>query len=189
MPVHAEKRVLPYSPEQLFDLVADIEKYPEYLPWCGGARVRKREGNVLYADMVIGFKMIRERFTSKVTCRRPGERAAGEGGAKAREVGTEAGRIDVVYLDGPLRRLRNHWVFEPAEGGGCAIDFYVDFDFHSRILEKLIGAFFNEAVRRMVSAFEARAKIIYGPPQGEVSRASRLRLRARAKAAVSRAAK
>lgn len=172
MPVHAEKRVLPYSPEQLFDLVADIEKYPEYLPWCLGARVRKREGNVLYADMVIGFRFIRERYTSKVTCKRPGERGAGvgEGGAKTEDITTEAGRIDVVYVDGPLRRLRNHWVFEPAEGGGCEIDFYVEFDFHSRILEKLIGALFNEAVRRMVGAFEARAKVIYGPPQGEVSR-------------------
>ncbi len=171
MPVHAEKRVIPYSPEQLFDLVADIEKYPEYLPWCLGARVRKREGNVLYADMVIGFRFIRERYTSKVTCKRPNKRTADKGGGTGAEgIGTEAGRIDVVYIDGPLRRLRNHWVFEPAEGGGCEIDFYVEFDFHSRILEKLIGALFNEAVRRMVGAFEARAKVVYGPPQGEVSR-------------------
>lgn len=171
MPVHAEKRVLPFSPEQLFDLVADVEKYPEYLPWCLGARVRKREGNVLYADMVIGFRFFRERYTSKVTCKRPNERTADKGGGTGAEgIGTEAGRIDVVYVDGPLRRLRNHWVFEPAEGGGCEIDFYVESDFHSRILEKLIGALFNEAVRRMVGAFEARAKIVYGPPQGEVSR-------------------
>jgi coenzyme Q-binding protein COQ10 len=143
MPTHAEKRVLPYSPEQLFDLVADVERYPEFLPWCVGARIRSREGDAIHADLVIGFKLFRERFTSKVTLNRPD-------------------RIDVAYAEGPFRYLNNHWLFAPTPDGGCEIDFYVDFEFRSRLLQRMIGALFNEAVRRMVTAFEARAKALYG---------------------------
>ena len=143
MPTHAEKRLLPYSPEQMFDLVAAIEDYPHFLPWCESARIREREGNVLEADLVIGFKIFRERFTSRVVLDRPH-------------------RIDVAYAQGPFRHLNNHWVFEPAEGG-CVIDLYVDFAFRSRLLQRLIGAVFSEAVRRMVSAFEGRARELYGP--------------------------
>lgn len=143
MPTHAERRFLPYKPEQLFELVADVERYPEFLPWCIGARVRSREGNVLTADLIIGFKMIRERFTSRVELNRPD-------------------RVDVAYTHGPLRYLNNHWIFEPAPGG-CVIDFYVDFEFRSAILQRLIGALFNEAVRRMVGAFESRAHQLYEP--------------------------
>ncbi|MFQ5776233.1 MAG: type II toxin-antitoxin system RatA family toxin [Kiloniellaceae bacterium] len=146
MPTHAEQRVLPYSPKQLFDLVADVERYPEFLPWCLAARVRKREGNLIVADLVIGFKMFRERFTSRVRL-------------------DEAGRrIDVAYAEGPFKYLNNHWVFED-HPEGCAIDFYVDFAFHSRLLQKVITTLFDEAVRRMVGAFEARARALYGPPQ------------------------
>ncbi len=145
MPTHAEKRVLAYTPRQLFDLVADIEKYPEFLPWCLAARIREREGNRLAADMVIGFKMFRERFTSWVTLDR------------------EHCRIDVAYAHGPFKYLTNHWVFEE-HPRGCVIDFYVDFEFHSRLLQKLIEALFQEAVRRMVGAFETRARALYGPP-------------------------
>jgi coenzyme Q-binding protein COQ10 len=94
MPTHAEKRVLRYTPEQMFDLVADVGAYPEFLPWCIGARVRKREGDVITADLVIGFKMFRERYTSRVTLDRPG-------------------RIDVRYIQGPLKYLNNHWLFAP----------------------------------------------------------------------------
>jgi len=144
MPTHAEQRVLPYTPEQLFDLVADVERYPEFLPWCVGARVRERRDNLIVADLLIGFRMFRERFTSKVTLARPR-------------------RIDVAYSDGPFRYLNNHWIFEPADGG-CRIDFFVDFEFHSAILQKLIGVLFNEAVRRMVAAFETRARQLYGAP-------------------------
>ncbi len=144
MPTHAEKRVLPYSPAQLFDLVVDIEKYPEFLPWCLAARIRRREGNKLIGDLVIGFRMIKERFTSEVTITRPN-------------------RIDVAYSQGPLRHLNNHWVFEP-HPDGCLIDFYVDFEFRSKMLQKMIGMLFNEAVKRMVSAFEARAHQLYGDP-------------------------
>lgn len=144
MATHAEKRVLPHRPAQLFDLVADVEKYPEFLPWCIGVRVRERGHTMLTADLIIGFKGIRERFTSRVTLDRPGM------------------RIDVAYLDGPFKYLNNHWIFNEAPDGGCEIDFFVDFEFRSRILQKLIGVLFNEAVRRMVGAFETRANTLYG---------------------------
>ena len=144
MPTHAEQRVVPFTPEQLFDLIADIQRYPEFLPWCVGARIRKRDGNRIVADLVIGYKMIRERFTSTVT------------------LSPELNRIDVEYTDGPFKYLNNHWVFEP-HPEGCLIDFYVDFEFRSKMLQKIIEVFFNEAVRRMVGAFEARAHELYGP--------------------------
>ncbi|HEY9567746.1 MAG TPA: type II toxin-antitoxin system RatA family toxin [Thalassobaculum sp.] len=144
MPTHAEKRQVPHTPEQLFDLVADIERYPEFLPWCIGARIKRREGRVLFADLVIGYKMIRERFTSRVEPQR------------------DVMRIDVIYTEGPFRYLNNHWVFE-RHPEGCVIDFYVDFEFKSRMLQSVIGLFFNEAVRRMVQAFETRADDLYGP--------------------------
>jgi len=143
MPTHAEKRQVPHTPQQLFDLVADIERYPEFLPWCIGSRIKRREGRVLYADLVIGYKMIRERFTSRVDPQR------------------DVMRIDVTYTEGPFRYLNNHWVFE-LHPDGCVIDFYVDFEFKSRMLQSVIGLFFNEAVRRMVQAFETRADQLYG---------------------------
>lgn len=146
MPTHAEQRVLPYTPQQLFELVADIERYPEFLPWCMAARIRKREENLVIADLVIGFKVFRERFTSRVMLDPAG------------------GRIDVAYTEGPFKYLNNHWVFE-AHPEGCRIDFYVDFEFRSRILQKAIEILFHEAVRRMVSAFEARAGVLYGAPE------------------------
>lgn len=143
MPTFAETRVLPYSPRQLFDLVADVERYPEFLPWCLAARIRSREGSVVRADLVIGFKMVRERFTSIVQLDPPK-------------------RIEVAYAEGPFRYLNNHWVFEPTEDGGCKIDFWVDFEFRNRMLQKIIEVLFNEAVRRMVAAFEGRARALYG---------------------------
>jgi coenzyme Q-binding protein COQ10 len=142
MPTHAEQRFLRNQPAQLFDLVADIEKYPEFLPWCVAARIFRREGDVIHADLVVGFKMIREKFTSKVTLARPD-------------------RIDVEYLNGPFRYLNNHWKFIPKDGG-CLIDFYVDFEIRSRVLRALMEPLFNEAVRRMVAAFESRARTLYG---------------------------
>jgi coenzyme Q-binding protein COQ10 len=144
MATHAEKRVLHHSPEQLFDLVADVERYPEFLPWCIGARIRSRRENVLIADLIIGFKGIRERFTSEVTLDRPGM------------------RVDVAYRDGPFKYLNNHWIFRAQPDGACEIDFFVDFEFRSRLLQRIIGLLFNEAVRRMVAAFEARADQLYG---------------------------
>jgi len=150
MPTHAEKRVLPHTPAQLFELVADVEKYPEFLPWCVAVRIRKREaapadeggGELLLADMAIGFKVFRERFSTRVVCQMPD-------------------RIDVAYMDGPFRYLNNHWVFTPAGDGHCEIDFYVDFEFRSAILQKAIGLVFNEAVQKMVNAFEVRARALY----------------------------
>ncbi len=147
MPIHAEKRVLPFSAEQLFDLVADVESYPEFLPWCQATRITRREGDVFYSDMVIGFKMVRERVTTRVTLDRPR-------------------RIDVDYLRGPMRHLNNHWVFVPQPNGDCLIDFFVDFELRSPLLDRLIGVLFNEAVRRMVGAFETRARQLYGQPSG-----------------------
>jgi len=146
MPTHAEKRKLPYSQEELFRLVADVERYPEFLPWCLAARIRKREGDTFWADLVIGFKMVRERFTSKVTLNEP------------------ACRIDVTYSEGPFKYLNNHWLFEPVEGEpGCTlIDFYVDFEFRSKMLQKIIQPLFSEAVAHMVHAFEKRAQQLYG---------------------------
>jgi coenzyme Q-binding protein COQ10 len=143
MPTHAEKRILPYTREQLFDLVADVERYPEFLPWCLAARIRERRPDLVVADLLIGFKMVRERFTSRVELKRPS-------------------CIDVAYAEGPFRYLNNHWVFTELANGRCEIDFFVDFEFRSAILQKLIGLLFNEAVRRMVSAFESRAKQLYG---------------------------
>jgi len=144
MPTHAEQRHLPYTPEQMFDLVADVERYPEFLPWCVAARIRRNVGNIIFADLVIGFKMVRERYTSKVVLDRPGR------------------RIDVTYTEGPFHHLDNHWIFGPADDGGTNIDFFVDFEFRSRILRTLIGALFNEAVKLMVHAFEKRADQLYG---------------------------
>jgi coenzyme Q-binding protein COQ10 len=143
MAKYAERRLLPYTPEQLFDLVADIERYPEFLPWCVGARIRARDRNEIKADLAIGFKMYRERFTSLVRLDPPGG-------------------IHVAYSDGPFRYLQNEWKFEANPEGGCVVDFYVDFEFKSRMLQRVIEVLFNEAVRRMVAAFEGRARQLYG---------------------------
>jgi coenzyme Q-binding protein COQ10 len=143
VPTHAEQRIVPHRPDQLFDLVADVERYPEFLPWCVGARIRRRDGDELLADLIIGYRLVRERFTSRVTLRR-----------------SEL-RIDVVYTDGPFKYLNNHWIFEP-HPDGCRIDFFVDFEFRSRLLQRIIMVVFNEAVRRMVGAFETRAGVLYG---------------------------
>ena len=142
MPTHAEERVLPYTPKQLFDLVADIERYPEFLPWCVGARIKERRPDLIVADLIIGFRMFRERFTSRVSLDPPE-------------------RIDVAYAEGPFRHLNNHWSFSP-DPGGCRVGFFVDFEFKSRLLQRLIEVLFSEAVRRMVGAFENRARDLYG---------------------------
>jgi coenzyme Q-binding protein COQ10 len=144
MPRHAETRRLAWSQEQMFDLVADIARYDEFLPWVQGMRIRSHEGNVVTADMVVGFKMVRERFTSRVTLDRPNS-------------------VKVDYISGPLKYLKNDWQFRAAPGGGCDIDFHVDFEFKNKMFERLAGMFFHEAFRRMVGAFETRAAAVYGP--------------------------
>jgi coenzyme Q-binding protein COQ10 len=144
MPTHAERQVVPYTPEQLFDLVADVGKYPQFLPWCVAARVRKQTGDELISDLTIGFGPFRESFTSRVTLDRPN-------------------RVTVRYENGPFRYLNNQWDFAP-HPGGTEVSFFVDFEFRSRILQAAIGVVFNEAVRRMVNAFRKRARDVYGMP-------------------------
>ncbi len=143
MPKHSQTHSVLYSPEQMFDLVADIERYPDFLPWCEALYIRSRKGDEVIADMVIGFKIFHERFTSKVTLTHPS-------------------RIEVKHLSGPFKYLTNSWVFEASANGGCTINFDLDFQFRSKILEKAIGAVFHEAAQRMVKTFLARAKQLYG---------------------------
>jgi coenzyme Q-binding protein COQ10 len=142
MPTHAEKRVLRYTPDQLFDLVADVQRYPEFLPWCVGARVLTRSESELTADLTIGFRMFRESFRSRVGLERPH-------------------LVRVTYENGPFRYLNNTWRFTPVQGG-TEVDFFVDFEFRSALLQAVIGVVFNEAVRVMVRAFERRAMALYG---------------------------
>lgn len=143
MPTHAEKRTLPYTPQQLFDLVASVDQYPQFLPWCIASRITKREEGAIYADLVIGYKMVREKFGSKVTLKPHSE-------------------IHVEYLSGPMKYLSNSWTFTEEPDGSCTIDFYVDFEFKNKFFQGLIEVFFHEAVKRMVGAFEDRAKDLYG---------------------------
>lgn len=143
MTVHSEKRVIPYSPEQLYALVADVKSYPDFLPWCIAARIRHQDDYALEADLIIGFQMFRERFTSFVT------------------LDPEDLEIKVKYAEGPFKYLTNEWRFLEHDDG-CEIDFYVDFEFNSRLLQSVIETLFTEAVRRMVGAFETRAEALYG---------------------------
>lgn len=147
MASHSETRKLPYTSQQMYDLVADIESYPQFLPWCAAARIRQRipavDHEVTEADLVISFKVFRERFGSRVTLW-PGER-----------------KIETAYLDGPFRHMESVWRFEEVEGG-CNIHFNVDFEFRNRVLQGVIGVVFNDAMQRIVRAFERRAASLYG---------------------------
>ena len=143
MPRHSETRYLPYSPDQLFDLVADVARYDEFLPWVVAVRIRSSSEEETVADLVIGFNAFKERFTSRVHKERPG-------------------RVCVDYIEGPLKYLHNEWKFEPAGDGGTNVHFSVDFAFKSRIFETLAGQMFDRALRRMIGAFETRAAALYG---------------------------
>jgi coenzyme Q-binding protein COQ10 len=143
MPRHTETRNLPYSPEQMFDLVADVRRYQEFLPWVAAVRVRSDSDTLMIADLVVGFKSLKETFASQVEKQRPH-------------------RIVVDYLEGPLKYLHNSWQFEPDGKGGTDIHFCVDFAFKSRIFEALAGQVFDRALRRMTAAFEERAHQLYG---------------------------
>ncbi len=143
MPGIHEVHALPYSAEQMFDLVADVARYPEFLPWVVATRVRSDSDTEMTADMLVGFKSIREKFTSTVIKDRPHE-------------------ITVHYVDGPLRDLDNRWQFRPLGENACEADFCVDFSFRNRVFEALAGQYFDRAFRRMVAAFEARAEELYG---------------------------
>ena len=148
MPRHAETKTLPYRAEQMFALVADVARYPEFLPWTAAARIRSRTaidgGELMEADLVISFKVFRERFGSRVTLL-PGQN-----------------RILTEYIDGPFKHLKSVWTFADRPEGGCEVAFEVDFEFRNAILAGIIGLVFNEAMQRVVRAFEARAKVLYG---------------------------
>jgi coenzyme Q-binding protein COQ10 len=146
MPRHSETRHLPYTPDQLFDLVADVARYDEFLPWVTAVRVRSSSEREMVADLIVGFNAFKERFTSRVTKNRPEH------------------RITVDYVEGPLKYLKNEWRFEGADGGGSMVHFSVDFAFRSRLFEAIAGAMFDRALRRMIGAFEARAGALYGVP-------------------------
>jgi coenzyme Q-binding protein COQ10 len=143
MPRHTETKHLPYSPEQLFDLVADVDRYDEFLPWVVAVRVRSSSATETVADLVVGFNAFKERFTSRVVKERPD-------------------KILVDYVEGPLKYLHNEWRFEPTADGGTNLCFSVDFAFRSRIFEALAGQMFDRALRRMTRAFEERAVALYG---------------------------
>lgn len=131
----------------MFDLVADVGRYHEFLPWVVAVRVKSDNGEEMIADMLVGFKAIREKFTSRVQKQRP----------------TSApGRINVHYIDGPLRDLDNSWTFRPSPEGGCEVYFCVEFTFRNPVFEALAGQYFDRAFRRMVEAFERRAQDLYG---------------------------
>lgn len=148
MPTHSETRFLPYSAQQMYDLVADVASYPQFLPWTAAARIRSTRpvegGEEMLADLVISFKVFRERFGSKVTL-----------------LGQDK-RILTEYIDGPFKHLKSVWAFRDLPEGGCEVQFEVDFEFRNAILAGIIGLVFNEAMARVVRAFEARAKALYG---------------------------
>ena len=147
MPSHSEKRVLPYTADQMYDLVADVANYPKFLPWTAAARIRSTtdEGDktVMLADLVISFKVFREKFGSRVT------------------LWPETKQIDTEYIDGPFSYLESQWNFADVNGG-CEVEFSVDFEFKNKLLQGAAGMFFNEAMQRVVRAFERRAADLYG---------------------------
>ena len=146
MPTHQETKLLPYSAEQMYSLVADVAAYPEFLPWCSAARLRSSEvegpSEILEADLVISFKVFRERFGSRVT------------------LWPADFKIDTEYLDGPFKHMVSNWAFRNVEGG-CEVTFFVDFEFKNAILQGIIGVVFNEAMQRVVRAFERRAADLF----------------------------
>jgi coenzyme Q-binding protein COQ10 len=143
LPRHHETRELPYSDEQMFALVTDIARYPEFLPWVVALRIRDDSEHETVADMIVGFKGLRESFSCRVHKQRPHE-------------------VIVSYIDGPMKHLGNVWHFHALEGGGCRVDFMVDFAFRSRMFEALAGQMFDKALRKMIAAFETRADELYG---------------------------
>ena len=143
---HVEQKTLPYTAAQMFDLVAGVDKYSEFAPWCVASRINKWDGDdVFYADLIVGYKVFREKFSSKVILNKPRE-------------------ISIEYQQGPLKNLTNHWVFTDNDDGSCTIDFSVYFEIKNGALQSLATMFFNEVVKRMIDAFEARANQVYGAP-------------------------
>lgn len=153
MPGIHEVRRLPYSAEQMYDLVTDVARYGEFLPWVVATRVRSDSETEMIADMLVGFNALREKFTSRVLKQRPE-------------------RIEVIYIDGPMRDLDNVWQFRPAEDGGCEVEFMVNFTFRNAMFERLAGQYFDRAFRKMVSAFETRAEALYGSSNSSATSAA-----------------
>lgn len=137
----------------MFDLVADVGRYGEFLPWVAAVRVRSDSATESVADLIVGFKALRETFTSRVVKQRPNE-------------------VHVDYIDGPLKYLHNDWLFRPDGAGGCLVDFSVDFAFRNRLFEALAGQMFDAALRKMIGAFEARAEALYGAGASGISKSS-----------------
>jgi coenzyme Q-binding protein COQ10 len=152
MPRFSSKRRVNHSASEMFDLVADVERYPEFVPLCSALRVRQRMAKpdgteVLVADMTVSFKLVRESFTSRVTLDRPNL------------------KILVEYLQGPFSNLENRWTFEPKDEGSCDVGFFLSYEFRSRMLAMLMGSMFDAAFARFSTAFEKRADAIYGRPK------------------------
>jgi coenzyme Q-binding protein COQ10 len=149
MPSHHEIKVVPYTAQQMFDLVADVGSYPKFLPWNSAARIRTRapipDGEAMEADLVISFKVFRERFGSRV------------------RLYPDAKRIETEYIDGPFRHMKSVWLFRDRPTGGSEVEFSVDFEFRNAILQGIIGVVFNDAMQRVVRAFERRAADLHGP--------------------------
>jgi coenzyme Q-binding protein COQ10 len=141
MRTHTEEIISTHSPQQLYRLVADVESYPKFIPWCVAARVYEQQDTNFKADVVVGFKGITEKYTSRVHLL--------------------DNEIDIEYLNGPFSCLENNWKFTP-EANGTKITFFIKFQFKSKLLQALIGGLFEAAVHKMVSAFEKRAKELYG---------------------------
>lgn len=149
MPQFSSKRRVPHTAAQMFDLVADVERYPEFVPLCRSLKIRSRTPNpdgteVVVADMTVAFKLIRESFTSRVTLNRADL------------------KIFVEYLHGPFSNLENRWTFEPRSEQACDVGFFLSYEFKSRMLAMLMGAMFDAAFQRFAAAFEKRADQVYG---------------------------
>jgi coenzyme Q-binding protein COQ10 len=145
---YRDTQISPYSTQQIFDLVIDIGRYPEFLPWCRAARILERGDGRFTAELVISFSHITESYVSEVTHVRPSSL-------------NEGGMIDVRLLRGPFKYLTNHWTFAPLAGGGCEIVLDLAFEFRSRLLESLIGLLFGKATGKMALAFKQRANALY----------------------------
>lgn len=149
------RRRVPYSPRQMYDLVADVDRYPEFLPLCEGMRVRSRkasgEQEILIADMTMGYKAIRETITSQVT------------------LDPTEPKVNVAYLSGPFSKMENRWRFKPLADGGCDVEFYIAYELKSSVLGFLVSQLFDKAFRRFASAFEARARAVYGARKADTA--------------------
>ena len=150
MPAHSETRTLPFKADQMYALVGDVARYPEFIPWTAAARIRsvtdQGDHREMLADLVVGFKMFRERFGSRVV------------------LWDEKKKIDTEYIDGPFKHMISHWQFRDLDEGGCEVAFDVDFEFKNKLLQGAAGMFFTEAMTRIVRAFETRAEALYGKP-------------------------